>query len=304
MLTDYFQWPLESLTRAAAQLPPIFRNAFLMKALSKVGQLITFAKPITTNFGLSNSFKVSYPDPMDRVLVFGRPEDHVAERGALFSLQALLPSASAFVDIGAHVGYFTYFAKLRCVDKPVYFFEPQPKLFDFIQRAIWDNGLSGVTGFQCGIGREEGEAPFFIHANTTRSSLVKSDDPNAYSDSKIKVTTFDAFVEDCNLGDNLFVKVDIEAGEFDFLEGAQRSLPKISYLVLEVLLPSEKNGLIKTACDRGGFEPYYLCDLNLIHCPQGVYPYHPPHVNWLLCRLKPHELAEKLRYTRLRVTEV
>lgn len=292
-----------ALTRLGAQLPPFLKNRFTMKffwSLFKAGGL----GEITTNLGLSSDFKVQFSSTdVSPITVFGRPEHYRGERGALFLCRELLPHSDAFVDVGAHFGYFLYFLKKAQPEKPAYYFEPNPRLFRFINEAVDRNRLSNVVGSNQAIGAAEGETEFLI--NLEDESMSSLNDVNGFMTKvdkiKVDLTTFDRFLEKHPELKNVLVKVDIENCEFDFLTGALGSLDRIQFLVIEVLLPAMKRGFVKHLIEKHSLHAYYINDFSLQYSSDGGFAYQPGEINWLFCRYSPKELGTLLKKSPFKI---
>lgn len=136
-------------------------------------------------------------------------------------LMAFLKSGMTFWDVGAHIGEYSLVAA-RCVGGAgqVHGFEPQPKIFEFLQRNAASNGLSNVTAHCLAVSDRAGFAEFSLHPEPSMAFL----NPSGFVDPalpKISVitTSLDEFWKSSGRLPNM-VKVDVEGAERSVLAGA------------------------------------------------------------------------------------
>jgi FkbM family methyltransferase len=109
------------------------------------------------------------------------------------------------LDIGASVGPFT-FSILDKQPKHVYCFEPKKTLFDTMVQNIGNN--SNVTLINKGINNVDGETEF---KGLYFSDVVETHGRTAIADA----ITFDTFLEEYEVSQIDFMKIDCEGGEYD-----------------------------------------------------------------------------------------
>ncbi|MCB0578115.1 MAG: FkbM family methyltransferase [Phaeodactylibacter sp.] len=140
-------------------------------------------------------------------------------------LRANLKKGDVAVDIGAHKGGYLYWMR-KGVGKEgkVFAFEPQKKLFDYLQSIARQEN---VVIEHMGVSSEEGEATFFT------PKTKKGDSPGArigrlagdgqYDETKIRVTTLDKYFLEREICPTL-IKIDVEGHEGQVLRGGTRLL--------------------------------------------------------------------------------
>jgi len=283
---------------AEARFPPALKTRTMLRLTSILAEFSSKEITVHTNLGIASRYDLVFPSHDDAVILFGRPDHYISERGALLLSRELTKRSSAFIDIGSHKGYYIFYVHEGNRDKPIYFFEPHPQLFNNIEQNVNRNHLQQVKGFKSAVGAESGKAQFFIDVTSTlQGSLKENTHPgHEVTITDVEVTTFDDFIKTHQFTD-VCVKVDIENAEFDFLNGARQSMNHISYLVMEVLGPAVKGGFVKTMIDDYGFCAYYINDFSLIYSPDGSFTYVPPQYNWLFCRTEPDHLGKILDRT-------
>jgi FkbM family methyltransferase len=278
-----------------AGLSPNLRSHVSYRLLSAVARRTIDSGPIRSNMGIDKRYDCLIPHSHQLVL-FGKPAFYAGERGPLELAAILSQHSDAFVDIGAHVGYFTFYVRTRLgVSKPIYFFEPDPDLYHIVDRNVRSNSLAEVYGFREAIGNTTGVATFYKNLSDPLSGSLDTYFVGAHDVDRIevKVTTYSEFAQRVGLR-NACVKVDIEGAEQQFIDGAINSISSISDLIIEVLGPAVKAGFIQKMIFDLGFVAYYINDFTLEHSPDGSFVYSSPQYNWLFCRRKPEEMKALL----------
>ena len=98
---------------------------------------------------------------------------------------------SAFVDIGANWGYYTYYIATKS-EKPVYWFEPNSFLFDSISTNTAKNNIKNVKGFDIAIADCTGSLTFYINKSSDYlSSLIKLLKELNFEEVKVHAILFD-----------------------------------------------------------------------------------------------------------------
>jgi len=117
----------------------------------------TMSWPLAIKFGTEaevsvfggNRMLVRTDDMIGRVLaISGRWEPNVTA-----ALPGVLAAGDVFLDIGAHIGYFTVLAaRLVGPTGHVYAFEPSPTTYQRLQKNVELNSFSNVTAFEVAVG--------------------------------------------------------------------------------------------------------------------------------------------------------
>lgn len=290
--------------QAAALAPTVLKGAYLERTFRPLLGLPEFAgHTFLTNLAVPGH-RLRLDASAGSIALFGSPRAYLGEHGALELMRALISDCRAFVDVGAHRGYFTLLAHATTRGKlPIHFFEPNPKLFEALAAAVEANGLERIHGHDAALGAAAGRQRFYVLPESDyASSLVQPDAALPSAPIDVQVDTFDDFVRREGL-DDLFVKVDVENAEPHFLDGAASEAGRIRYLVIELLAPAIAQGLVNQIRERHGFHAYYINDLRLEHSPDGSFQNALHQYNWLFCRLAPTALRKRLARSRFEVVE-
>ncbi len=133
---------------------------------------------------------------------------------------------ATFVDIGAHIGYFTVFAGLLLGKRGnVISIEPNPDYYNQVLRNIEINGLSGNTrAFNIGMSDKTGKA---------RTTGWEERDLAESESGDVSITTFDQFCMTEGIVPDI-VKIDVHGAEYKILSGMTDMLnDKVEHLFLE-----------------------------------------------------------------------
>lgn len=174
------------------------------------------------------------------------------------------------LDVGASVGGYGSELRRRGYKGRIVSFEPLPHLFQALE------GLTQKsprwTALPLAVGNETGTALMYIASNGDSSSLlpmlarISTSAPSIVPSGEIRVNIVrldDVYRTYCAPGDRVFLKIDVQGFEDRVLEGANRSLPCVAGLQLELSLVELYDGqvliedLIGWLRDRG-FAPVWF----------------------------------------------
>jgi len=133
----------------------------------------------------------------------------------------------AFVDVGAHFGYYTLLAAKRT--KHVIAFEPQEQAREILLKNVRENGYDNVT---------VSDLALFSRRTQGRIAKYTVHFEHSPDDGEVRATTLDHFLE--GEQDRIrVIKVDTEGAEYDVLLGARRTLEAHSPTLILELHPGQ-----------------------------------------------------------------
>ena len=137
--------------------------------------------------------------------------------------QRLLTHSTTFVDVGAHVGYYSLLAaSIVNDDGHVYAFEPDPENMSFLKRNIAENQLDlVVTAVETAVGDWVGTANPLIGRRDRMSSSLFQNDGVSSSTVPCSVTTLDTYFSQLRWPSVDLMKIDAEGAETSILRGMQ-----------------------------------------------------------------------------------
>lgn len=142
------------------------------------------------------------------------PDDMLETTGKVFAgeydLPAYVRKNPVILDIGAGIGAFTRWAKIRWPDSIIYAYEPLPECVEYLSKNVSD--LKGVFIHQCAVGAESGTRTLYYGGNTrAMNSFEKSQYTREYG---VTVSVKAA----ANLQKADLIKCDTEGAEIEILE--------------------------------------------------------------------------------------
>jgi FkbM family methyltransferase len=114
-----------------------------------------------------------YLDARDEVILPALRERGVWEPGETALLRQHLGPGMTFLDIGAHVGYYTVMAA-RLVEPGglVMAFEPSPRNYELLLANVWRNGLGNVLCHPWAVGDANGFVDLYLDERNTGDNRI------------------------------------------------------------------------------------------------------------------------------------
>jgi len=186
-------------------------------------------------------------------------------------------------DIGASGGQTTAKYSSLFPEATIYSFEPFPESFQKLRRRFEGNSL--VKPIQFAVSNKVGKRKFYINQNSATNSLLPTtDDAEYWADSpnairsvttiEVAVTTIDDFCKQESINEIQILKMDIQGGELNALQGATEKLNERSILLIytEILFVPIYEGqtLFYEICNLLSGYGYRLFDMyNFAHARNG-----------------------------------
>jgi FkbM family methyltransferase len=146
----------------------------------------------------------------------------------------------AFVDIGANLGQTLLKTKTIDADIPYYGFEPNPTAYSYCRELVRANQFRNVMLFPTGLSGRSEVVLLFTKSDTDPSGSIVAGfrPPERYSDVQpVSVHRGDEVIEGLGVNAIGVIKIDVEGGELDVLQGLTRTLSTCRPLVLCEVLP-------------------------------------------------------------------
>jgi FkbM family methyltransferase len=155
------------------------------------------------------------------------------EKNISILFNAVLEKGDWFLDVGAHIGYFSMLAaRLVGNQGRIFSFEPMEANRKFFESNVSLNGFDNVTLVPHGVGNQTGQARFFVNRDNDGGHALwdvgehpfnvrSKADPCPVT---IPITTLDAFFASSDLSRLKAIKIDTEGNEFNVLKGAEKIL--------------------------------------------------------------------------------
>lgn len=144
------------------------------------------------------------------------------EPGETALLGERIKPAMTFLDIGAHVGYFTCLAaRLVGPRGLVLAFEPSPRNYELLLANVWRNGFFNVVCFPWAIGAEPGIVDLHYSSTNTGDHRVYASEPGRRS-TPVRVAALDSI--DALRPPVDIVKIDVQGAEEAVIRGMSEML--------------------------------------------------------------------------------
>lgn len=154
-------------------------------------------------------------------------------------LASLLRPGDTFLDIGAHLGFFSLTMGLSNRGVKIIAFEPNPKNFRLLQANVAANGLSEIICEPIAISDHDGEALLYLTESDMSASLMKdfqAEDTRQIDSIEVRTASLDNYLAQQEITSPLIIKVDIEGHEPAFFRGAAQTIAvQKPDIILEVL---------------------------------------------------------------------
>lgn len=160
---------------------------------------------------------------------------HKIDPAEISYIRANLKAGDVALDIGCHKGGYLYWIRKSVTDRgKVFAFEPQVKLFNYLQQVLKVMNFSNVEIENKGLSVKDDTLKFFI-PNTKQGASPGAridflDDGTEYNEVEIEVTTLDKYCAAKNIKPNL-IKIDVEGHEKQVLLGGlemlKSTMPKV-----------------------------------------------------------------------------
>ena len=149
-----------------------------------------------------------------------------------FLLRRFLQPTDTFVDVGAHIGYFTLLGAKYA--GRVLAFEPSAETFQHLQRNLeinprWRNK---ITCYPMGLSDQAGALPLYRSAQEPGAASLRRP---AYTDLTVETVPLDTLDHMLAGAPCAFIKIDVEGAEVEALTGARETLHRHRPIVLAEL---------------------------------------------------------------------
>jgi FkbM family methyltransferase len=155
-------------------------------------------------------------------------------------LLSTLRPGDTFIDVGAHIGYFTVLAALLVgASGHVVSFEPDYRNFEHLVAHLQNNALTNVRPFTWLVGESSGPTDLYLNADNDGGHAVWDVGAHPFNTlSKASVRrqpTYQTSLDDAPIGASArlrMLKVDTEGNELAVVRGARRVLSAADPLVI------------------------------------------------------------------------
>jgi FkbM family methyltransferase len=147
------------------------------------------------------------------------------EEPVIKKLASLLEPGMVYVDVGANIGLHSLIAAWRVGPTGrVVAIEPQASVFEALCTNVAVNKLTNVDEIRSAVGNKEGSAVIYTvdPINSGQATLAVHSGESLFGQEQVAVSSLDDILSRMGLDQVDVLKVDVEGGELEVLEGSRR----------------------------------------------------------------------------------
>jgi FkbM family methyltransferase len=300
--TKIKRWMLDILGRAP---PPLKGRVTLALARRIARANVALIGLTTSNLGLRWNWRFRFSQGAEAAWVplFASAKQYTGEYGAISLAVALLREHNWFVDVGAHLGYFSWQVAAAHPQCHIVAVEANPSLAAAVKQNALANNLNQVQVASCAIADKPGVLALHVLPGQSVYSTLMANNVEGEVIEQVKAVAFDALANEYGIDlHKCLLKVDIEGAEDLFIQGAAYALSLRPDLIIELLGDARQSGMVKKLCDQFGYHAYFIRGLQIEHVEQDDGRDSPAEYNWLFSASDPTRLTQRLRGTNLIVS--
>ena len=167
--------------------------------------------------------------------------------------EAISNAKDPIIDVGAHAGFFTMYARALNPKIKIFAIEPELKNIEAFNAHIAINKISGVKLIAGALAGETGERKLAVSSDSHNHKLIDEFERDGES-AKVHVFSFQDFCTQNKIKKISLMKLDIEGGEYEVFEAmSETDLAIVNYIVLEYHMGREKSREIEEKLRENGF---------------------------------------------------
>ncbi len=177
--------------------------------------------------------------------------------------------SGAAIDAGAFIGTHAIYFGSVCGLAPVLAFEPHPRSFSLLEENVRINDLDDkVVPIQKALSSRDGSAILVEGQENNKGKSSINLYPAAVAEARVTTCSLDSYLDQHPAGHISLIKIDVEGGEVDVLEGAKRTIARCAPILcieahtagrLRTILSVLKNGSYLPV-DCRGWSPTYVLE--------------------------------------------
>jgi FkbM family methyltransferase len=289
------------------RLPPPLKGRVTLALARRIARgNVALISSTTSNLGLRWHWRFTFSQGAEAAWVplFATAKQYTGEYGAISVAVALLREQNWFVDVGAHLGYFSWQVAAAHPHCRIVAVEANPSLAAAVKKNAITNDLNQIQVASCAIADKQGVLALHVLPGQSVYSTLMANNVEGEVIEHVKAVAFDALANEYGIDlHQCLLKVDIEGAEDLFIQGAAHTLSHRPDLIIELLGDARQSGMIKKLCDQFGYHAYFIRGLQIEHVVQDDGRDSPAEYNWLFSRSDPATLTQRLRGTNLVVSK-
>ena len=222
----------ELLTLFYAKAPKIVRASTFYASEKKYGGMKESTFEVK-----GKKIKFSTEDSYSRLWLYMRfGKGRLHEESVTDLIVSNLKSCKCFVDVGAHLGYYTLLASMLMPKGTIYSFEMDKVSYELLEKNLKLNDCKNVSSYNAAVTDYEGTVSYQGDKNSPNPALsLNVDKEKAKTKQMIEVQgiTLDKFFQDKKIVPDV-IKIDVEGAELKVLGGMKKLLDNNIRLFVEI----------------------------------------------------------------------
>ncbi len=202
--------------------------------------------------GRQISMRFDQDSPVHRNILAELHESGAYERATQFFLMRVLKAGDTFVDVGAHIGYFSLLAAAIVGDDgQVIAVEPMDENFEQLTHHVTENDLSNIAAVNAVIADSDGETKIFFNADNDGGHALwdpalhpvnEQTRQNPRADT-VRSCRLDSLLHKFDVERVRLMKIDTEGAEATILDAARSVFVRglVDFAILEVNMTGLQN---------------------------------------------------------------
>lgn len=148
-------------------------------------------------------------------------------------IKKILPNSANVLELGANIGYFTTLMANLTSGK-IFAFEANPRTFEYLEHNIQISGnLFSIKAYNKAAYDSNSQIEFYaVENNQGCSSVAYNQILEEFKDTQDKIIIDAVKIDDQNLGEINFIKMDIEGCEIKAIHGMQQTILKYKPIIV------------------------------------------------------------------------
>jgi FkbM family methyltransferase len=253
---------IESGKLHLADIPPIMKSSKEYKILKHMEKVKN--RPIRTKDGIT-----MYLNPSDKAVSYYLSMDGVWEPYETELMKGFFKNNTNFIDIGAHIGYYSLLGASIVTKGRVISFEPEKENFRILQKNVAINNFKNITLSDHAISDKRDTVDLYLsNEGNTGDNRFFADNfrkiPEKRKRVKITTITLDEFLVADGMKPDI-IKMDIQGSEALALKGMKKTIHEADSLMLftefwpqGILINGDSPRTFLQSLSDNGFEIYEI----------------------------------------------
>lgn len=185
-------------------------------------------KIATTSFG--RIYQIYIRDEADESVYA-----EIFREGEYRSVKEVIKGATnPIIDIGAHSGLFTLYARSINPTIKIIAVEPEEKNLEFLRKHIFENDIQNVEIIEEAVSGKTGKRRLELSSDSHNHKLAPENEKNSENSVTIRSISLSDLLQKCIINDVGLVKMDVEGAEHEIFDNIDvETLGKIEAFIIE-----------------------------------------------------------------------